>query len=72
MNSNVAFVSIAMLTLFGGGCVYPDRLVNKLTGHLRIPVIAVGAARGQPRVALLAIASLTHLAVFHILVIGLA
>jgi CDP-L-myo-inositol myo-inositolphosphotransferase len=48
---------------------YPDNLVNKLKRRdLRILVIAVGAAVGQPLVALLAIGLLTHLAVFQILV----
>jgi len=50
---------------------YPDNLVNKLKRRdLRILVIAVGAVVGQPLVALLAIGSLTHLAVFQILVSG--
>jgi len=50
---------------------YPDSLVNKLKRRdLRILVIAVGAVVGQPFVALLAIGSLTHLAVVQILVSG--
>ncbi len=48
---------------------YPDNLVNKLKRRdLRILAIAVGAVVGYPLVALLAIGSLTHLAVLHILV----
>ena len=47
---------------------YPNNLVNKLKRRdLRILVIAVGAAVGHPLVALLAIGSLTHIAVFQIL-----
>ncbi|RLB41182.1 MAG: hypothetical protein DRH30_07350 [Deltaproteobacteria bacterium] len=50
---------------------YPDNLVNKLKRRdLRILVIAVGAVVGHPFVALLAIGSLTHLAVVQILVSG--
>jgi 1L-myo-inositol 1-phosphate cytidylyltransferase / CDP-L-myo-inositol myo-inositolphosphotransferase len=50
---------------------YPNDLVNKLKRRdLRILAIAVGAALGHPLVALLAIGSLTHLAVFQILVSG--
>lgn len=50
---------------------YPNDLVNKLKRRdLRILVIAVGAALGHPLVALLAIGSFTHLAVFLILVSG--
>jgi len=50
---------------------YPNSLVNKLKRRdLRILAIAVGAALGHPLVALLAIGSLTHLAVFQILVSG--
>lgn len=50
---------------------YPNGLVNKLKRRdLRILVIAVGAVVGHPLVALLAIGSLTHLAVFQILVSG--
>ena len=50
---------------------YPDNLVNRLKRRdLRIFVIAVGAAVGHPLVALLAIGSVTHLAVFQILVSG--
>ncbi len=50
---------------------YPNGLVNKLKRRdLRILVIAVGAVMGHPFVALLAIGSLTHLAVFQILVSG--
>lgn len=50
---------------------YPNSLVNKLKRRdLRILVIAVGAVMGHPFVALLAIGSLTHLAVFQILVSG--
>jgi len=48
---------------------YPNNLVNKLKRRdLRILAISVGAALGHPLVALLAIGSLTHLAVFQILV----
>ena len=47
---------------------YPNNLVNKLKRRdLRILVIAVGATLGHPFVALLAIGSITHLAVFQIL-----
>ncbi len=47
---------------------YPNTLANKLKRRdLRILVIAVGAVMGHPLVALLAIGSLTHLAVFKIL-----
>ena len=50
---------------------YPNNLVNKLKRRdLRILAIAVGAALGHPLAALLAIGSLTHLAVFQILVSG--
>ncbi len=50
---------------------YPNSLVNKLKRRdLRILVIAVGAVMGHPLVALLAIGSLTHLAVFQVLVSG--
>ena len=50
---------------------YPNNLVNKLKRRdLRILAIAVGAALGHPLVALLAIGSLTHLAVFQIMVSG--
>ena len=50
---------------------YPNNLVNKLKRRdLRILAIAVGAVLGHPLVALLAIGSLTHLAVFQILVSG--
>ena len=50
---------------------YPNNLVNKLKRRdLRILAIAVGAVLGHPFVALLAIGSLTHLAVFQILVSG--
>ena len=50
---------------------YPNNFVNKLKRRdLRILVIAVGAAVGHPLVALLVIGSLTHLAVFQILVSG--
>ncbi len=50
---------------------YPNNLINKLKRRdLRILVIAVGAVLGHPLVALLAIGSFTHLAVFHILVSG--
>ncbi|MCZ6777636.1 MAG: hypothetical protein O7F16_01600, partial [Acidobacteria bacterium] len=50
---------------------YPNNLVNKLKRRdLRILAIAVGAALGHPFVALLAIGSLTHLAVFQIMVSG--
>ncbi len=50
---------------------YPNNLINKLKRRdLRIFVIAVGAVMGQPLVALLVIGSLTHLAVFQILVSG--
>ena len=50
---------------------YPNSLVNKFKRRdLRILVIAVGAVMGHPFVALLAIGSLTHLAVFQILVSG--
>ena len=50
---------------------YPNTLVNKLKRRdLRILVIAVGAVMGHPLVALLAIGSLTHLAVFQILMSG--
>ncbi len=53
------------------GRPYPNSLVNKLKRRdLRILVIAVGAVLGHPFVALLAIGSLTHLAVFQILVSG--
>ena len=53
------------------GRSYPNSLVNKLKRRdLRILVIAVGAVLGHPFVALLAIGSLTHLAVFQILVSG--
>ena len=47
---------------------YPNNLVNKLKRRdLRILAIAVGATLGHPFVALLAIGSITHLAVFQIL-----
>jgi len=50
---------------------YPNNLVNKLKRRdLRILAIAVGAALGHPFVALLAIGSLTHLAVLQVLVSG--
>ena len=50
---------------------YPNSLVNKLKRRdLRILAIAVGAALGHPFVALLAIGSLTHLAVLQVLVSG--
>jgi hypothetical protein len=50
---------------------YPNNLINRLKRRdLRILVIAVGAVVGHPFVALLAIGSLTHLAVFQILVSG--
>ena len=50
---------------------YPNNLVNKLKRRdLRTLIIAVGAVMGHPLVALLAIGSLTHLAVFQILVSG--
>ena len=50
---------------------YPNNLVNKLKRRdLRILAIAVGAVLGHPFVALLAIGSLTHLAVCQILVSG--
>jgi CDP-L-myo-inositol myo-inositolphosphotransferase len=50
---------------------YPNNLVDKLKRRdLRILVIAVGAVVGHPFVALLAIGSLTHLAVVQILVSG--
>ena len=50
---------------------YPNNLMNRLKRRdLRILVIAVGAVVGHPLVALLAIGSLTHLAVFHILLSG--
>lgn len=50
---------------------YPNSLVNRLKHRdLRLLVIAVGAVMGHPLVALLAIGSLTHLAVFQILVSG--
>ena len=50
---------------------YPNSLVTQLKRRdLRILVIAVGAVLGHPLVALLAIGSLTHLAVFQILVSG--
>jgi CDP-L-myo-inositol myo-inositolphosphotransferase len=47
---------------------YPNSIVNKLKRRdLRILAIALGAVMGQPFVALLAVGSLTHLAVFQIL-----
>ncbi len=50
---------------------YPNNLVNKLKRRdLRIFAIAVGAVLGHPFAALLAIGSLTHLAVFQVLVSG--
>ncbi len=50
---------------------YPNNLVNRLKRRdLRILVIAVGAVLGHPFVALLAIGSFTHLAVFQILASG--
>ncbi len=50
---------------------YPNNLINRLKRRdLRILVIAAGAVMGHPLVALLAIGSLTHLAVFQILVSG--
>jgi len=50
---------------------YPNNLVSRLKRRdLRIFVIAVGAVVGHPFVALLAIGSLTHLAVFQVLVSG--
>ena len=50
---------------------YPNNLINRLKRRdLRILVIAVGAVVGHPFAALLAIGSLTHLAVFQILVSG--
>ena len=50
---------------------YPNNLVNKLKRRdLRILAIAVGAALAHPFVALLAIGSVTQLAVFQILVSG--
>ncbi len=50
---------------------YPNNLVNKLKRRdLRILAIAVGAVLGHPFVALLAVGSLPHLAVFQILVSG--
>ena len=50
---------------------YPNNLINKLKRRdLRILVIAAGAVMGHPLLALLAIGSLTHLAVFQILVSG--
>jgi len=50
---------------------YPNSLVNKLKRRdLRILAIAVGAVLGYPFVALLAIGSLTHLAVLQVLVSG--
>ncbi len=53
------------------GHPYPSNLVDKLKRRdLRILVIAVGAVLGHPLAALLAIGSLTHLAVLQILVSG--
>jgi CDP-L-myo-inositol myo-inositolphosphotransferase len=50
---------------------YPNSIVNKLKRRdLRILAIALGAVTGQPFVALLAVGSLTHLAVFQILASG--
>ena len=50
---------------------YHNDLINRLKRRdLRILVIAVGAVVGHPLVALLAIGSLTHLAVFQILASG--
>ena len=50
---------------------YPNDLINRLKRRdLRILVIAVGALVEHPLLALLAIGSLTHLAVFQILVSG--
>ena len=48
---------------------YPNNLVNNLKRRdLRILVIAIGAVIGQPFIALLAIGSLTHLAVLQIII----
>ena len=53
------------------GHPYPSNLVAKLKRRdLRILVIAVGSVLGHPLTALLAIGSLTHLAVLQILVSG--
>jgi len=53
------------------GHAYPTNLIDKLKRRdLRIFVIAVGAVLGHPLIALLAIGSLTHLAVLQILVSG--
>ena len=50
---------------------YPNNLVNKVKRRdLRILVIAIGSVLGHPLTALLAIGSLTHMAVLQILVSG--